>query len=593
MKKFLKFLKFLSAQKGQTLVLYALLVPLLFMVGGASVDLGWYYYNNARLQNMADAAVIAGGKALVSENGELTNYTYNKFLSEVPREERDDKYNLQTPIGDAEAKNYIVKNLSENSNWNGNQINDNFSNSELNFQRNIYGIKDNQDIPLYYEVELTEKHQHLFDILNDPEYSLGNTVITVNSVAELKYSPPPEDPTPPPQETAPEPISNNIPRLAAVSVVSGNWELEDGRISGKWKKANAEKELAKNTDNLFIQMSVNSIYPVDKVWLNYNSTTNSYTTGNFYRSATVYVNPGNGRLRTGNDSTKGEKYPDSITLGFRQDLIRVLPGYLEIQDGKVVRVKDGGDTIFDQDWDIRRNTPYNRKTEVRYINPNKFWDKSCDLRIHNIFNFDTPFEVRPEVIEADKSNPYDALWVRVESEAFIPLKMLGVNKANHVQYKSVRQIILNMNGDNTVKDENGNYKYRPVVMFYMGPEKIDMSSSVRNSKPIILNLNADFRGILFAPYSPVILNANGHKFYGFIVAKEYRKFTVNKNEGHKVKHNKSNEMYIDDYGEVFSERTDIEKCGDYDSFNIMSFEDYGYQVADEEASQNNLLIYSE
>ena len=177
---------------------------------------------------------------------------------------------------------------------------------------------------------------------------------------------------------------------------------------------------------------------------------------------------------------------------------------------------------------------------------------------------------------------------RIESEAFIPLAMLGVTGSkttSHRQFKSVRQIILNINEDNTEKDSDGEFKYRPVVMFYDGPEKIDMSSNVRKSRPIILNLNKNFRGILFAPTAPVIINDNGHEFFGFIVAKEYRKLTSDK--GHEVKHKNANKMYVNDYGEIFSEQIDRMKCGTYDTFGIVSFENYNYGL--EVHSQNNLF----
>ena len=39
---------------------YALMVPMILLVGGAGVDLGWYYLNVSRMQNAADAAVMAG-----------------------------------------------------------------------------------------------------------------------------------------------------------------------------------------------------------------------------------------------------------------------------------------------------------------------------------------------------------------------------------------------------------------------------------------------------------------------------------------------------------------------------------------------------
>ncbi len=47
-------------QRGQVAVFYALMVPMILLVGGAGVDLGWYYLNVSRMQNAADAAVMAG-----------------------------------------------------------------------------------------------------------------------------------------------------------------------------------------------------------------------------------------------------------------------------------------------------------------------------------------------------------------------------------------------------------------------------------------------------------------------------------------------------------------------------------------------------
>ena len=51
-------------QRGQVLVLYALLMPIFILVIGAGLDLGWYYLNVSRLQNAADAAVLAGAHKL-------------------------------------------------------------------------------------------------------------------------------------------------------------------------------------------------------------------------------------------------------------------------------------------------------------------------------------------------------------------------------------------------------------------------------------------------------------------------------------------------------------------------------------------------
>ncbi|MBE8955450.1 MAG: pilus assembly protein [Quinella sp. 2Q5] len=54
-------------RRGQVLVLYALLIPLLIMCLGVGLDLGWYYLKVSRLQNAADAAALAGARALAKK----------------------------------------------------------------------------------------------------------------------------------------------------------------------------------------------------------------------------------------------------------------------------------------------------------------------------------------------------------------------------------------------------------------------------------------------------------------------------------------------------------------------------------------------
>ena len=36
-------------QRGQVMILYALLIPLMFLFVGVGLDLGWYYLNVSRL----------------------------------------------------------------------------------------------------------------------------------------------------------------------------------------------------------------------------------------------------------------------------------------------------------------------------------------------------------------------------------------------------------------------------------------------------------------------------------------------------------------------------------------------------------------
>ena len=158
----------------------------------------------------------------------------------------------------------------------------------------------------------------------------------------------------------------------------------------------------------------------------------------------------------------------------------------------------------------------------------------------------------PAIKEAESAakTPYsDVLYARIESEP--------INDSGNVS-SSVHQIIINVNNTNTNKYQNhsgdfpdyypeawqstanqytGQYCDRAIFFYYTGPEK-DMSGgnakegmvsyeahdgrkTVRDSLPVIINLNEDFRGIFFFPNSPVVINGNNHNFKGYIIAKEY------------------------------------------------------------------------
>ncbi len=144
----------------------------------------------------------------------------------------------------------------------------------------------------------------------------------------------------------------------------------------------------------------------------------------------------------------------------------------------------------------------------------------------------------------------DPLYVRIESEE--------LNEADgDRQNTTVRQMFINVNKANTGSSD------RPLIIFYEGPDRgltegVDDSDknssqsgspkeaypdlSWRDSQPVILNLNADFSGILFAPNSPVAINGNGHNLHGFVVAKEFVRVTTESD------YTVSNGKYIDSNG---------------------------------------------
>ena len=64
----------LKQQKGAIFVLTALLIPLLIAFLGAVVDFGNVYAHKARLQNAADAAVLAGAHQYAVNEETIDNH---------------------------------------------------------------------------------------------------------------------------------------------------------------------------------------------------------------------------------------------------------------------------------------------------------------------------------------------------------------------------------------------------------------------------------------------------------------------------------------------------------------------------------------
>ena len=68
----IKDLKFLKQERGAILVLTALLLPIIFGCLGIGYDIGNLYMHKARLQNVADAAALAGGRAYLDSQTKTT-----------------------------------------------------------------------------------------------------------------------------------------------------------------------------------------------------------------------------------------------------------------------------------------------------------------------------------------------------------------------------------------------------------------------------------------------------------------------------------------------------------------------------------------
>ncbi|MBQ6297923.1 MAG: hypothetical protein IJK81_09610 [Selenomonadaceae bacterium] len=494
-------------QRGQVLALYGILIPFLFLFVGVGLDLGWYYLNVSRLQNAADAAALAGALELVEEDKTMKNYFVDGLVfapSDLMNEKDYSKFNIQTVDGvqvtdveilqgKTEARAYASKNLydvegehatlsditSANEKSAKSIINEWTNNGTVSFTAELYTkvidytyedkLKRASDGIRYYQVTLNEKIRHLF--LGSWFEPMDATIV---ACALIK-----------PRDQDLVTIMNALQKETLLE----NWEYQKkyGNFTKKWNH---------------YRYSVNGQKRV------------SYKEGDTWKTETVNVTPVNSQSSAVATEANGgkiysEQEVDAINIDFNQDF--------EVT------------SAVSKDWDIRQPTTVDGAT-VKYINMDG-WSANYgyDMRIQGLINLNGSWQNR-NLMDSDTSNDTtaDPLWARIEAD---PMWSKGVawNSSGQTSLNSVHQMIINVNTDNTdtkvVKDADGKdvtvYKYRPFVIVYMGPETNETNSTVRQSQPVILNLNEDFNGILYAPNSPVIINGNGHKLTGFVIAQEY------------------------------------------------------------------------
>ncbi|MBQ3443971.1 MAG: Tad domain-containing protein [Selenomonadaceae bacterium] len=493
-------------RRGQVVVFYALMIPIFLFAGGVGLDLGWYYLNVSRLQNAADASVIAGAQALANDEANFKDFTYNALVDKYPADGRD--YTKDTTAGDEAAAKYALKNLSSDAIYvhNGDvySMKDNYTRGDptITMTPSLYKDVHNN---YYYVIALSENVHHFFlGFLKDMKAG-------VVAVARLDFHALPR-----PQGTGVEievPEGTNILaemyKIEDVSVMR-NWEWQD------WYKREsvtygqnlpAEYEYLRGQTvhpkaDYKAMTKGKDIYSGDWQQIQDSDKRVHYKQGDHYRTETATVEP---------DSNENKR--DSINLDFNPDL-----------EAKFLSTGQ-----FTEDWDIGYPTPDDialyKLQNYRSSKEDSTAEYTFNLRIHSTFNFETPYKKRASSKYDTEKNPEDVLYVRIESEPINELPFVKNQSSKHTVYSTVRQIIININ------QSNMDSQYRPLMFFYSGPEKNitnenDPNFHIRDSQPIILNLNADARVNLFAPHSPVIINGNGYKMQGFVIAKEFVQLTT-------------------------------------------------------------------
>ena len=490
-----------SSQKGAVLVFVALLLPMLVFFGGMAIDFGRAYLYKSDLQNAADAAALAGvvaasqsSKARLIDDAPANKTTPADVAVIKSRAVSASNVTLVKDIGRAGASNANTKLFTDPQNE-----------EDEEQQNNTY----------YYMVELTDEVKMVFARLFLPD-----------------------------------------------SLLPDGWNIKV--VARAWAKAGDGGNDGNDGVDLLTQLQ-------EMVGLEMSSTFNEWwkkdVKGTFEEAQTLsYTNTG---VKIGTDGSRSELFNmdgteedknvrKDLFINFKQDIhydttlvenfdVTDLQGMsyeearsLFYNDGKTfVNIIMPNGKVVKGTWDalIRELGPQitysSDKTWWNLTNGYLTWDaidpekreivwKALTSSVTATINVTEPFPVRNvAALEKDFSlntegvrNLQDPLFVRIESEEF---NESGVNNTVH-------DININITADNT-RMTDGKYDFRPIVFAYEGPVDVEgKRGEGRKSNTVVVNLGADFRGIIFAPNSSVHINVTGddserREFRGIIVAK--------------------------------------------------------------------------
>ena len=485
-----------SSQKGAVLVFFALLLPVIVFFAGMAIDFGRAYMHKSYLQNAADAAALAGASAVAGGKGA-------RLVDDIPSGFLNINDTGMLIVAGEAANKILLKDTGKAS------AND--TNTKL--RSNIAG----EAVTFYYMVELTEDVKMVF-----AQFFLPKSLFPNDWTVEVS--------------------ARAWARSSRSEEGDGGEDVVGGDPYGRTQLEQMQEVADRETTTEFF------------AW--------KKTVGNDMTTAQQlsFTNAG---VRYNNDGTRSEVFDMKLTesnnrkdlfINFKQDLQynnKLMENWdavdlrgLSYEEAKakfnalglklasvVLPWGDGSIPISKLTWN---------EEEHAYVagNNNLSWDdfETAYKKLHNgvlnkdeilnyitstisgTINLNSAYPVRDLSTLSPKeksltirgnTNKQDPLYVRIESEEF---------NAGHVA-NTIRDIRININAENTEKDGEGKSRYRPVLFFYDGPIDVNNERGVgRQSNTVVVTLNKDFRGIIYAPNSPVQVIGNGHAFSGFIIA---------------------------------------------------------------------------
>lgn len=528
-------------QRGQAMLLYALLVPILICFVGVGLDLGWYYLNVSRLQNAADAAAVAGAYKLIDTNDKLSDYK-GVWLVERPNIDDDPDDDIDTTSGYDVAADYAHKNLSSsNVEWTGNNGNyimtDSWGiggNSKINMGSSLYKIGENY----YLFVTLSEKVDHfflsseIFGLIEAPVVAVA--ILTKNAVDDTDDTGNTGTTTPSPLElifNANEGSFGDVEETS-IKLAAIKSNAMKSAATTSTKTLNSLEEITENNETVTVTADDGTPTRDGYEFLGWN--TKADGSGTYIYDGKQLLASEVAKLFGGEKSVTLYAVWKSVSKPVEDEVKDPINNITLWQQMEYVRAKNA----YDGDWSvsakkygaamnyIQFNATNAKSIEIKTTTKNNnnvkdidrlfldFLPESTDYselrnpskRPHALINVNAAYDVR------DGKND-DPLYIRIESEP--AHNASGGNQGNPPQ-----QIIININVSNLADSK------RPLIFYYDGPLED------RDPVPVILNLNTDFKGVLYMPDVPVVINGNGkgvgegngtnHVFEGFIIAKEFR-----------------------------------------------------------------------
>ena len=499
-------------QSGAVLVLTAILLPILVVATAMVVDFGYGYWQKSKLQSAADAAALAGAAAAIQGYDTRTRLVTESEVS------KDTPYRARfkvTELARVNAEKLVNRNLPTEKPT---------ADTELWVKSDPAAI--DQDVVYYCKVELTEQIAFRIAGLILPESLLPrNWTVKAYAWARSEALPPGSNPS----------LFDQLYAAEMRETYAVYYDMRDYFMTRGYSEGQARTEADKLSilgadtgQQPWVKFDVDGLSRSQDLKLDGSKRANS-------KFMFIDFKP--------DIKINGGDPPLSENWDVDQTVDDTLAEAREYYNTRKMRFHDGilpdGTRIDNQSWDgLARIVAKYLNLTTQAVQP--IVKEMVETRVKNTISITNKYEVRQldslaasEVSYnvAKQLNRKDPLFAHIESEEFN-----GEDKGNYYT-NSVHQItIVNQadnyagNADNMTDnvgyreydDLDENYVTRPLIFFYDGPEDVNKetgANSTRESQVLTFELQADFRGILFAPYSPVKIIGNGHRFRGCIVAK--------------------------------------------------------------------------